>query len=74
MSRSAHTFVLFHEALQNLFVFPFIRATREELHLAIDDSTLLAPANTKFAQEYEDRYRVVVTALGLGMSKFEIFQ
>ena len=64
---SAHIFVYFHLGLQILFVMPFISANINDLHLAIDDSTLIGPAETKMCAEYEARYKTVVNTINIGM-------
>ena len=68
---SAHTFVLFHFTMQVLFIFPFIKANITDLHLAVDDSTMVGPADTNMVTEYHQRYKVTVETLGLGMKKHD---
>ena len=61
----------FHEAIQSLFVFPHIALNRSALHLAIDDSSIVTWASTGAAQEYHDRYKEVVTKLGLKIKEHD---
>lgn len=68
---SAHSFVFFHLGLQLLFIMPFIKATAADLHLAIDDSTMIGPSANNMCSEYEQRYRHVVTTLNIGMKEHD---
>lgn len=64
-SNSPHRFVFFHKSIQDLFVFPHIRLRPQNLHLAIDDSSLVTFKRGNRAKEYYDRYRYVVNSLGM---------
>ena len=48
-----------------MFVFPMIRLPQRALHLAIDDSIVVAKQHTGDGEQYYEQYRYVVETLGL---------
>ena len=64
---SPHRFVFIHEGIQMLFVLPFVNMNARDLHLAIDDSTVIGYAEHNKAGNYHDRYQQVTKQLGLGI-------
>ena len=66
---SPHRFVFIHEGIQKLFVIPFVNMTARDLHLAIDDSTVIGYKDDNKAGLYHDRYQKVTEQLGLGIKE-----